>query len=56
MDMTMIESDAQVGEVATVFGSLVTLEQQAVAAGTISYDLLTALSARVERCYDGPRS
>ena len=49
MDMTMVESDAVVGDVATVFGGIVTLDQQAVAAGTISYDLLTSLSARVER-------
>jgi hypothetical protein len=48
MDMTMVESDAAVGEVATVFGGLVTLDQQAVAAGTISYELLTSLSPRVE--------
>lgn len=51
MDMTMVESAAGVGDVATVFGGLVTLDQQAVAAGTISYDLLTSLSSRVERCY-----
>jgi alanine racemase len=51
MDMTMIESDAAVGEIATVFGGIVTLDQQAVAAGTISYELLTSLSARIERRY-----
>ncbi len=41
----------RVGEVATVFGGIVTLDQQAVAAGTISYELLTSLSPRVERRY-----
>jgi len=51
MDMTVTESDAPVGEVATVFGGIVTLDQQAVAAGTISYELLTSLSSRVERRY-----
>jgi alanine racemase len=51
MDMIMIESDAAVGEIATVFGGIVTLDQQAVAAGTISYELLTSLSARIERRY-----
>jgi alanine racemase len=51
MDMTIIESDAAIGEIATVFGGLVTLDQQAVAAGTISYELLTSLAARVERRY-----
>jgi alanine racemase len=53
MDMTMVESGAGAGEVATVFGGLVTLDQQAVAAGTISYELLTSLSSRVERRYSG---
>jgi alanine racemase len=56
MDMTMIESDAAVGDVATVFGGIVTLDQQAVAAGTISYELLTSLSSRVERRHSGPAS
>ena len=32
----------RLGDVATVFGGLVTLDQQAVAAGTISYELLDA--------------
>jgi len=54
MDMTMIESDAPIGEVATVFGGIVTLDQQAAAAGTISYDLLTSISPRVERRYLEP--
>lgn len=54
MDMTTVESDAAVGEMATVFGGIVTLDQQAVAAGTISYELLTSLSPRVERRYSGP--
>jgi alanine racemase len=53
MDMTIVESGAPTGEVATVFGGLVTLDQQAVAAGTISYELLTSLSPRVERHYSG---
>ncbi len=53
MDMTMVESGAAAGEVATVFGGLVTLDQQAVAAGTISYELLTSLSSRVVRQYSG---
>lgn len=51
MDMTVVESGAPVGEIATVFGGIVTLDQQAVAAGTISYELLTSLSPRVERRY-----
>jgi alanine racemase len=53
MDMTIAESAATVGDVATVFGGLVSLDQQAAAAGTISYDLLASLSSRVDRCYTG---
>jgi alanine racemase len=33
---------------------VVTLDQQAAAAGTISYELLTRLGSRLERCYAGP--
>jgi alanine racemase len=51
MDMTMIESDAAVGEVAALFGGVVTLDQQAAAAGTVSYELLTSIAPRVERRY-----
>ena len=40
-----------VGEVATVFGGIVSLDQQAAAAGTISYELLTSLGTRLPRVY-----
>ncbi|MGQ0702543.1 MAG: alanine racemase [Gemmatimonadales bacterium] len=56
MDMTMIEArDTAValGDVAILFGGLVTLDEQAARAGTVSYDLLTSLSARVPRRYHG---
>jgi alanine racemase len=56
MDMTMIDTgDAPVapGDVGTLFGARVTLDAQAVAAGTIAYELLTALGRRVERRYTG---
>jgi alanine racemase len=56
MDMTMVDvGDAAVvpGAVATVFGGLVSLDQQAAAAGTIAYEMLTALGARVPRRYKG---
>jgi alanine racemase len=56
MDMTMVEADAEAGEVALVFGGVITLDQQAAAAGTISYELLTRLGARLERRYSGPDS
>jgi alanine racemase len=54
MDMTMVEvGDAPVapGDVATVYGGRVSLDRQAAAAGTISYELLTSLGARVPRRY-----
>ena len=40
-----------VGDVATIYGGRVSLDQQAGAAGTISYELLTALGPRVLRRY-----
>jgi alanine racemase len=54
MDFTMVDvgdQDVRVGEVATVFGGLVSLDEQAAAAGTISYELLTGLGARIGRRY-----
>lgn len=56
MDMTMValESGAvAVGDVATVYGGIVSLDSQARASGTISYELLTAVGARVPRRYSG---
>jgi alanine racemase len=54
MDMCMVrlEHDVSIGDVATVFGGLVTLDRQASAAGTISYELLTRLGSRVPRRYE----
>jgi alanine racemase len=40
-----------VGDVATLFGGIVSLDQQASAAGTISYELLTSLGGRLPRRY-----
>jgi alanine racemase len=54
MDMLMVDvgdSPARVGEVATLFGGLVALDEQAARAGTVSYELLTGLSPRVKRRY-----
>jgi alanine racemase len=54
MDMTMIaveEGPVAVGDVATLYGGLVSLDQQARAAGTISYELLTGIGTRVPRRY-----
>ncbi len=54
MDMCMAAVDdgqVAVGDVATVFGGIVSLDEQARAAGTISYELLTAIGNRVPRRY-----
>ena len=56
MDMTMLdvgEARPGVGDVATVYGGRVSLDQQAAAAGTIAYEMLTALGSRVPRRYEG---
>ena len=54
MDLTMVAvGDAPVvpGDVATLYGGLVSLDDQAAAAGTIGYELLAALLPRVVRRY-----
>jgi alanine racemase len=56
MDMTMLatgDGPAAVGDVVTVFGGIVSLDAQARAAGTIAYELLTSLGARLPRRYAG---
>lgn len=54
MDFIMLAVDGPValGDVATIYGGQVSLDEQARHAGTISYELLTSLSARVPRRYD----
>src|SRR3989304_3784585 len=52
MDMVMVDagdSPVAIGDVATLYGGTVTLDDQAARAGTVSYELLTAVSARVAR-------
>ncbi len=54
MDLTMVsvgDGDVAVGDIATLFGGLVSLDEQAGLAGTISYELLTALGPRLPRLY-----
>lgn len=54
MDLTVIDAgndEVRVGDIATVWGGKVGLEEQAAAAGTVSYELLTAIGARVPRLY-----
>jgi alanine racemase len=55
MDMCMVSADEGValGDVATAFGGLISLDEQAHAAGTISYEVLTRLGPRVVRRYQG---
>ncbi len=52
MCMAVVGDDVAVGNVATVFGGLISLDQQAAAAGTISYELLTRLGGRIVRRYE----
>ena len=60
MDMIMVaigeawENQVKVGDTATIFGGRVSLDEQAARAGTISYDLLTSISPRVDRRYRNP--
>jgi alanine racemase len=53
MDMTMVrvDDDVRVGDVATLYGGLVGLEEQAARAGTVGYELLTSIGRRVHRRY-----
>jgi alanine racemase len=53
MDFLMVEApeSTAVGEVATIFGGAVSVDDQARRAGTISYELLTALGPRLQRNY-----
>jgi alanine racemase len=55
MDMCMVSADggAAPGDVATAFGGLISLDEHAHAAGSISYELLTRLGPRLTRRYHG---
>ncbi len=44
---------ARLGDTGIIFGGRVSLDDQAARAGTISYELLTSISPRVERRYRG---
>jgi alanine racemase len=52
MCMAMVDEGIAVGDVATVYGGLVSVDRQAEAAGTISYELLTRLGPRLTRHYE----
>jgi alanine racemase len=45
------DTPVALGDFATLFGGLVELDDQAALAGTVSYELLTAVSPRVARHY-----
>ena len=49
--MAVVDEPVAIGDIATVYGGLVTLDQQAEIAGSISYELLTRLGPRVTRRY-----
>lgn len=53
MDMCMVRvpQDVAIGDIATVYGGMISIDRQAEAAGTISYELLTRLGPRLPRCY-----
>ena len=55
MDMCMVDitgmDDVRVGDAVTVFGQGLSVDEQAEKAGTISYELLCAVSPRVPRVY-----
>jgi alanine racemase len=54
MDMTMLDItgvEAQEGDEVVVFGNNPTVEEVALAAETIPYEILTGISARVKRVY-----
>ena len=55
MDMCMVDvtdiPEVQPGDVATIFGRDLSVAEQADKAGTIPYELLCAMSQRVQRVY-----
>ena len=55
MDFTMVDvtdiPEVQPGDVATIFGRDLSVAEQADKAGTIPYELLCAMSQRVQRVY-----
>jgi alanine racemase len=54
MCMAVVDQPVAIGDIATVYGGLVSLDRQAEMAGTLSYELLTRLGPRVTRRYSRP--
>jgi alanine racemase len=55
MDMCMaaVAETVHLGDIATIYGGLISVDEQAANAGTVSYELLTRLGPRVPRRYYG---
>lgn len=56
MDFTMVDvgnADVPLGTAATIYGGMLSIDAQAAAARTISYELLTGLGPKVDRRYSG---
>ena len=53
MDMTMVAvpAETRLGEVATIFGGGISLDDHAMALQTNSYEVLTSIGPRVPRVY-----
>jgi alanine racemase len=54
MDMCMAavdDGEVAAGDIATLFGGLISLDEHARSAGTISYEALTSLGPRLPRRY-----
>lgn len=49
--MAAVDDTIVMGDIATIYGGLVSIDEQATRAGTIAYELLTSLGPRVERRY-----
>jgi alanine racemase len=54
MCMALVDRSVAIGDVGTIYGGLVPVDRQAESAGTISYELLVRLGARVPRIFQGP--
>jgi alanine racemase len=51
MCMVLVDTPVAIGDVGTVYGGLVSIDRQAEDAGTLSYELLIRIGARVTRRY-----
>jgi alanine racemase len=54
MCMALVDDSVAVGDVGTIYGGLIPLDQQAENAASISYELLARLGARLPRIFQSP--